>query len=235
MVQENPGLKPRTIGALIFDLDGLLVDSEPLAASAMVKFLQSFGVEQDPAVHEQLLGRRLPEAIAISQKGYGLPGSLDELTLRYGQMRLDALRGAVKAMPGAHEIIAFGREQNLPIALATSGMREHADISLAETGLAGKFDAEVTGDEVERGKPAPDLFLQAAARLGVSPETAVVFEDSPLGVEAGIAASMTVIAVEGGRTVLPPFPFEPDLIVSTLIDALNWLKEQKMDPSSAKS
>jgi HAD superfamily hydrolase (TIGR01509 family) len=226
-------LKPRTIGGLIFDLDGLLVDSEPLAASAMVKFLESFGVEQDPAIHAQLLGRRLPEAIAISQKGYGLPGSLEELTLRYGQMRLDALRGVVQAMPGAHEIIAYGREQRLPIALATSGMREHADISLAETGLAGKFDAEITGDEVDRGKPAPDLFLQAASRLGVPPETAVVFEDSPLGVEAGVAAGMMVIAVEGGRQELPPFPVEPELIVPTLIDARNWLEEQLQGPTTA--
>ena len=138
---------------------------------------------------------------------------------------------AVTAMPGAREIVAFGREQNLPMALATSGMRAHADISLAETGLAGNFDVEVTGDEVQRGKPAPDLFLLAAERLGVSPETAVVFEDSPLGVEAAVAAGMAVIAIEGGRTVLPPFPVAPDLLVPTLIDALAWLREQRIEPA----
>jgi pseudouridine-5'-monophosphatase len=221
----------RTVGALIFDLDGLLVDSEPLAAQAMLAFLQSFGVEQDPIIQAQLLGRRLPEAMAISQKGYNLPGSLEELSARYGQMRIEALRGAVTVMPGAREIVAFGREQNLPMALATSGMRAHADISLAETGLAGNFEVEVTGDEVQRGKPAPDLFLLAAERLGVSPETAVVFEDSPLGVEAAVAAGMTIIAVEGGRRVLPPFPVAPDLLVPTLIDALAWLREQRIEPA----
>ena len=224
-------MSARTVGALIFDLDGLLVDSEPLAAKAMLAFLKSFDVEQDPAIQAQLLGRRLPEAMAISQKGYNLPGSLDELSARYGQMRIEALRGAVSAMPGALEIVAFGREQNLPMALATSGMRTHADISLAETGLAGNFDVEVTGDEVQRGKPAPDLLLLAAERLGVSPEATVVFEDSPLGVEAAVAAGMIVVAVEGGRTVLPPFPVVPDLLVPTLIDALAWLREQRIEPA----
>ncbi|CAN5736610.1 HAD family hydrolase [soil metagenome] len=228
-------MESRAIGALIFDLDGLLVDSEPLAARAMDRFLKSFGIEQDPVVQAQLLGRRLQEAIAICQGGYALPGTLEDLTLRYGQMRIDALRGAVKAMPGAHEIIALGRQLDLPIALATSGMREHANLSLVETGLAGKFDAEVTGDEVERGKPAPDLFLLAAERLGAAPGTAIVFEDSPLGVEAGIAAGMSVVAVEGGRTVLPGFPVPPTVFVSTLFEGMNWVKEQDIKIETAKS
>ena len=225
----------RIVGALIFDLDGLLVDSEPLAAQAMTRFLQSFGIEQDPAVQVQLLGRRLPEAIAICQTGYGLPGALEDLTAHYGQMRMDALKGAVTAMPGAHEIIAFGRELGLPIALATSGMRVHAGISLAETGLAGKFDAEATGDDVSRGKPDPGLFLLAASRLGIAPETAVVFEDSPLGVEAGIAAGMQVVAVAGGRAVMPGFPVSPTVQVPTLIEAIAWLKNQEIQPNPVKS
>jgi HAD superfamily hydrolase (TIGR01509 family) len=220
----------RTIGALIFDLDGLLVDSEPLAAQAMVRFLQSFGLEQDPVIQKQLLGRRLPEAIAISQAGYGLPGTLEELARQYGQMRLEALKGSVKALPGAREIVAFGRERGLSLALATSGMRAHVDVSLAETGLSGLFDAEVTGDDVSRGKPAPDLFLLAADRLGVSPESAVVFEDSPLGVEAAAASGMQVVAVQGSRVEMPDFPVPPTTRARTLFDAIDWLKRQRLHP-----
>ncbi len=221
----------RAVGALIFDLDGLLVDSEPLAAQAMVRFLNSFGIQQDPLLQVQLLGRRLPEAIAICQIGYSLPGTLEVLTAQYGQIRLEALRGAVTAMPGAHEIIALGKDLGLPLALATSAMREHADCSLAETGLAGVFDAEATGEEVLHGKPAPDLFLLAAERMGAPAGSAVVFEDSPLGVEAAVAAGMRVVAVEGGRAEIPAFSVQPTVQLWSLIHAMEWLKAQKIEPA----
>ena len=118
------------------------------------------------------------------------------------------------------------RTTGLPVALATSGLRSHADISLIETGLGGHFDIEVTGDQVERGKPAPDLFLLAAEGLGTSPAEAVVLEDSPLGVEAALAAGMRVVAVQNGRPTMPAFTVEPTISVLTLMDAQKWLESQ---------
>src|SRR6478609_9148841 len=102
--------------ALIFDMDGLLVDTEPLAAKAMDDFLARYRLERRPWVHARLLGRRLPEAVAIVREGYELDEPLSTLTKVYAGMRLDALRGAVKALPGAHEIIGWGREQRLKLA-----------------------------------------------------------------------------------------------------------------------
>lgn len=211
------------VRALIFDMDGLLVDSEGLAAEAMDRLLDEYRLERRPDVHAKLLGRRLVEALAIVHEGYGIDENVEVLIARYSDLRIEALRGTVKAMPGAHEIIARARLADLPIALATSGMRIHADISLGETGLAGSFDSETTGDEVTRGKPAPDLFLMAAERIGIDPSEVVVLEDSPLGVEAARAAGMRVIAVLGhpDRTVV--FPVEPDVVVATLMDAADWL------------
>jgi HAD superfamily hydrolase (TIGR01509 family) len=202
--------------ALIFDMDGLLVDTEPLAAKAMDDFLARYQLERRPWVHARLLGRRLPEAVAIVREGYEMSEPLDQLTDVYAGMRMDALRGAVKALPGAHEIIAWGRARNLKLALASSGMRVHVDLSLLEVGLNGAFDAEITGDDVMHGKPAPDLFVGAAAKLGVAPADCVVFEDAPAGVTAGKAAGMRVIAVphEGTpRANFEPAPdeFAPDL------------------------
>src|SRR4051794_8293920 len=150
-------------------MDGLLVDSEHLAEAAMTAFLQRYGHEPRAEVASQLLGRRLPEAIAIVREAYAMDLPVNELIAIYGEMRLTALRGNVKAMPGAAEIIAFGRDSGLRLALATSGHRTHADLSLGETGLANLFDGEATGDDVERGKPAPDLFLLAASRIGIDP------------------------------------------------------------------
>ncbi|CAN5559731.1 HAD family phosphatase [soil metagenome] len=215
-----------SIDALIFDLDGLLVDSEPLAAEAMLRFLDSFGIAQKPAVQRQLLGRRVREAIALCKEGYDLPGSLEELTETYGLMRMEALRGSVMAMPGAREILQFGRDRGLKVGLATSAMRLHADISLTETGLAGLFDSEVTGDEVQRGKPSPELFLTAAERLGSEPERSVVFEDSPLGIEAAVGAGMVAVAIRGHRTELPEFPIPPDILLDSLNHAIVWLEER---------
>jgi HAD superfamily hydrolase (TIGR01509 family) len=210
--------------ALIFDMDGLLVDTEPLAAKAMDDFLARYQLERRPWVHARLLGRRLPEAVAIVREGYEMREPLDHLTEVYAGMRMDALRGAVKALPGAREIIAWGRAHRLKLALASSGMRVHVDLSLREVGLTGRFDAEVTGDDVTHGKPAPDLFLGAAAKLGVQPNDCVVFEDAPAGVTAGKAAGMRVIAVPHEGTPQPSFDPAPDEFAPDLHHAIAILE-----------
>ena len=214
------------IRALIFDMDGLLVDSEPLAEAAMTAFLRRYGHEPRAEVGERLLGRRLPEALAIVREAYELQLPIEELIAIYGEMRMEALRGNVLPMPGAAEIIAFGRAAGLRLALATSGHRSHADLSLGETGLAGLFDAEATGDDVERGKPAPDLFLLAASRVGVDPAACVVFEDAPLGVASAVAAGMRVAAVPNAKSREMPFPVAPTVFLPDLTAAIGWLREQ---------
>jgi HAD superfamily hydrolase (TIGR01509 family) len=211
--------------ALIFDLDGLLVDSEPLAAKAMDDFLRRYQLQRRPWVHARMLGRRLPEAIAIVREGYEMSEPLDQLIDVYAKMRLDALRGVVQALPGGREVIEWGRSHRLKLALASSGMRAHCDLSLSETGLAGSFDAEITGDDVTHGKPAPDLFLGAVAKLGVEPSDCVVLEDAPAGVAAGKAASMRVIAVPHAGTPRAHFEPAPDAFVASLHDAIPILAE----------
>jgi HAD superfamily hydrolase (TIGR01509 family) len=211
------------IEALIFDMDGLLIDSEGLAGKAMDDFLGKHGLDRRPDIHHRLLGRRLPDAMAIVKEAYALDLAVADLIEEYGTMRVEALRGVVQPMPGAAAIIAFGRESGLKIALATSGMRAHATISLQETRLDGLFDAEVTGDEVEHGKPAPDLFLRAAEKLGISPGRCVVFEDAPNGVAAGKAAGMTVVAVPNDTSRAHHFPVDPDVVLASLLEAPDWL------------
>lgn len=217
-MNSNPPVK-----ALIFDMDGLLVDSEGLAATAMDRLLDGRGLSRRPDVHEQLLGRRLVEALAIVRDGYEIDDDVEVLIAQYAALRTEALRGAVRPMPGALEIVERARLAGLTIALATSGMRIHVDISLGETGLAGKFDSETTGDEVSRGKPAPDLFLMAAERIGMEPGEVIVLEDSPLGVEAATNAGMRVIAVLGHPERETNFPVKPTVLVRTLYEAADWL------------
>lgn len=214
------------IRALICDMDGLLVDSEPLAESAMVAFLRRHERELRPDAMGQTLGRRLPEAMALIAEIYGLTDPLDILMRDYGEMRLAALRGHLRPMPGAAELIAFARDARLKLALATSSERSHADVSLAEAGLSGLFDAEVTGDAVERGKPAPDIFLAAARRLDIAPAACVVLEDAPAGIAAAHAAGMRAVCVPNSKTRALPFPISPDLVVPDLAAVIPWLWAQ---------
>jgi HAD superfamily hydrolase (TIGR01509 family) len=212
------------IKALIFDMDGLLVDTEALAYGAMDAFLAKHALERRQEIHDQMLGRRIPEAMAIVKEGYGLDHAVDELISDYTVMRRDALVGNVRPMPGAVEVVQFGHDAGLRVGLASSGLRDQVTLSLNEAGLQGMFEVEVTGDDVSRGKPAPDLFLRAASLLGVDPKHCVVFEDAPAGVAAAINAGMRAVAVPNEHSQLMEFPIKPEAVLETLHDAIPWLK-----------
>jgi HAD superfamily hydrolase (TIGR01509 family) len=214
------------IRALIFDMDGLLVDSEPFAEAAMRSFLGRYGHALTDDVSVRLLGRRVPEAIQIVTEHFGLVDDPTELETLYNEIRLAAIRGNLRPLPGAAEIIAFGRENNLRLALATSNTREHVELSLAESALAGLFDAEATGEEVARGKPEPDIFLLAATRLKVDPGECVVLEDSAAGVAAAKAAGMRAIWIPQPRSEGLQKAPDPDVRLPDLLQAIAWLRGQ---------
>jgi HAD superfamily hydrolase (TIGR01509 family) len=224
-----PSLDPAPpIRALIFDMDGLLVDSEPLAARALEQFLREHGHAIRPDTMARTLGRRLPEAIALLAESYALTAPLPDLVATYDRLRLAALRGNLRPMPGAAALLAFARDAGLRLALATSSLRSHADLTLTETALAGLFDAEATGDEVAHGKPAPDIFLLAARRLGVPPAHCVVLEDAPAGLAAAAAAGMRRLWVPNDATRGLPTPVPVDAELPDLLAAIPWLNDQDL-------
>jgi HAD superfamily hydrolase (TIGR01509 family) len=231
---ENRSRQPAPIEALILDMDGLLVDSETVSGEALRLFLRGHGHEMLPSTLEGALGRRLPEAVAFVAAAYDLRGPLEELVVAYDAMRLEALRGNVMAMPGAFALLDWAAAKGLPRALATSSFRGHAEVSLAEAALMGRFDVEVTGDEVQFGKPAPDLFLLAAGRLGVLPQSCVVFEDTPAGLEAAARAGMRRVWVPNGHTRHLKAPVPVDATLESLADAINWLQSQGVGGSVAE-
>ena len=212
------------ICALILDMDGLLVDTEHLAADALDRFLERHGRRMDAGTMEQTLGRRLPEAIALVANRYALDAPLDELIAEYDNLRLEALQGQVRPMAGAAELLAWARSVGLPMALATSSRRRHAELSLGEAGLAGFFAAEVTGEAVSKGKPDPEIFLAAADRLRVAPGACLVLEDAPAGLAAAVAGGMRCLWVpnENTRHLLPGVPV--DATVPNLFEARRWIE-----------
>ena len=234
MPAENRSRQPAPIEALILDMDGLLVDSETVSGEALRLFLRGHGHEMLPSTLEGALGQRLPEAVAFVAAAYDLRGPLEELVVAYDAMRLEALRGNVMAMPGAFALLDWAAAKGLPRALATSSFRGHAEVSLAEAALMGRFDVEVTGDEVQFGKPAPDLFLLAAERLGVLPQSCVVFEDTPAGLEAAARAGMRRVWVPNVHTRHLKEPVPIDATLESLADAINWLQSQGVGGSVAE-
>lgn len=212
--------------ALIFDMDGLLVDSEPISERALGEFLGRRRLENDPDLTPLLLGKRLNDAMYIVMDWFDLEGEHAANLAEFSELRVDMLGRGIPIMDGAIDILEWATSVGLKIALATSSRRAHADVALSVTGLAGRFDAEATGNEVVHGKPAPDLFLLAATRLGVDPAECLVFEDAPAGIAAAKTAGMEVVWVPNDHTRGLELTATPDYKAITLFEPLAWLEAE---------
>ncbi len=181
---------------VIFDCDGVLIDSEVISARMLIAELQKQGVSVDIAyVARHFLGRSYPTVMATIRKDFGLdlPPSFEDA---YRTRLLTAFEDELQVMPHVTKVLA---DLDLPFCVATSSSPRRAEISLRLAGLDGLVgDRLFTASMVERGKPAPDLFLLAAERMGVAPPRCLVIEDSLTGVRAGLAAGMEVWRFTGG-------------------------------------
>jgi HAD superfamily hydrolase (TIGR01509 family) len=185
------GLNPR---AVIFDMDGLLLDSEPLYRVTWQTAAAEMGCPIDDELYEHFVGRGNDEADRILRDRFGDKLPLEEFRTRWRRDWDERLERTLLARkPGAIELLDLLDERGIPKGLATSTPRAVALRCLGD--LVSRFVAFAFGDEVEHSKPAPDLFLLASQRLGVMPEHCLVLEDSEAGVRAARAAGMDVIIV----------------------------------------
>ena len=182
--------------AVIFDIDGTIVDNMHLHAEAFAVFAERHGLppltQEDRA---RLDGRRNSEIFPILFKR-DVPR--DEWQAYEGEkegLYRELSKGRLSPMKGLRLLIDRLKAEAIPVALATSAPEPNVTHTLAELGLADEFPVIVRGDEVARGKPAPDVFIEAARRLGVEAAGCVVFEDAPMGIEAAQAAGMRVVAL----------------------------------------
>ena len=184
------------IGLIIFDCDGVLIDSEIISARQLIRELANYGVTMDMGfVSRHFLGRSYPAVLKEVRDRWGvaLP---ERFEADYRARLLAAFARDLRPMPGVRETIAALR---VPFCLATSSSPDRLRRSLEIAGLTEVFAGRCfTASEVARGKPAPDLFLHAAARMGAGPGECVVIEDSLNGVRAGLAAAMQVWRFTGG-------------------------------------
>jgi HAD superfamily hydrolase (TIGR01509 family) len=180
--------------AVIFDCDGTLVDSEPLARSAWEQALAPYGYLPTDADMEASVGLPFARVHAFFAERIALPAA-DAFWIDYSGTLFALIDGALAPFDDAVEAARDLRARGVAVAVASSSPRERLHRTLARAGLLDAFDVTVAGDEVVHGKPAPDMFLVAAERLGAAPEDCIVVEDSPPGVAAGVAAGMVTLAV----------------------------------------
>jgi len=182
--------------ALIFDMDGVIVDSNPMHCESWVAFNRRHGLETTEAMLHRMYGKRndqiirdffgehLPEAEVLARGR-----AKEELYREMVAERLETM-----LVPGLREFLE--RYRHLPLAVASNAEPENVEFVLEKSGLRHYFRVVVDGHQVNRPKPFPDVYLRAAELLGVTPEECVVFEDSPSGASAAVAAKMTVIGLD---------------------------------------
>ena len=193
---------------VIFDCDGVLIDSEIISARMLVTELARLGLAIDLTyVERNFLGRSYPVVMEVIRREFGLDLPPD-FEARYRENLLAVFQTELKIVPHVHEVLAG---MGVPFCVATSSSPRRAGMSLGLVGLAPLIgDRVFTSTMVARGKPAPDLFLFAAAQMGADPARTLVIEDSLTGIRAGLAAGMTVWRFTGGSHLGPETPEEPE-------------------------
>jgi len=210
------------IDAVVFDLDGLLVDSEGVWDEVRQRFTEENGGHWHDGAQRDMMGMSSVEWSRYVRDRLGVQMEPERISREVADRVADLYRDHLPLLPGAVESVrALAAEW--PLGLASSSNRHVIDLVLDEAGIAGEFRATVSSEEVGAGKPAPDVYLEAAGRLGADPSACVAIEDSTNGIRSAHAAQMTVIAVPNRD--FPPDPDALDL-AATVLDSLVELTPQ---------
>jgi HAD superfamily hydrolase (TIGR01509 family) len=192
---------------VFFDLDGVLIDSEQLWNQAKEELVRECGGQWREEAPHAMMGMSSPEWTAYLQEQLRVPLAPEQINREVVARIEDLYRARLPLLPGAVSVV-HACAARWPLGLASSSNREIIDLVLDQAGLEELFVATVSSEEVERGKPAPDVYLEAARRVGVNPREGVAIEDSGNGLRAAAAAGMAVIAVPN-----PHYPPDKEALV----------------------
>ena len=185
------------IQAVIFDIDGTLVDSMSVWHEIDVEYFNLLEIPMPPTIQKDIEGMSFTETAIYFKETFRLTEkTIDDIKLDWIRMAHEKYLYDIKAKPGAKEFMRFLKEKDVKIGCATSNDKLLAKAALQPHGFLAKMDSVRTACEVSAGKPAPDIYLKVAEDLGVDPKNCLVFEDIPNGMRAGKAAGMTVIGIE---------------------------------------
>ena len=204
--------------AVIFDMDGVLVDSEPAFFEALNEVLAPTGKQIDWERYQRFLGTSVSATWRGVIETLGLEADPQQYVERYNEVLLDVLRRPRPLLPGVAALIKELKRRKVPIGLATSSWQAWVEAVLESVALPLEtFDAVVWRQMVEKSKPAPDLYLKAAELLLMPPEGCIAIEDTPAGIAAAKAAGMFAVQVRSASTAFPPID-NADLVLESLED-----------------
>jgi HAD superfamily hydrolase (TIGR01509 family) len=211
---------------VIFDLDGVLADSELWWNQIDAELLAKYGVNYRGQYHRNVLGMSYRLALDFYKHAFSLPAPTEELIRRRGEIASEFFANKIGLFPSAKEVLQELQRMNLHLAVATSSVSTSARPFLDRHHLTSFFDVIVTGDEVEHGKPAPDIYLCTAEKLAIPPDACLVIEDSLSGVAAAKAAKMRVAAIPDTRFVNPDeYKKQADYVLPSLIEIPSLIRE----------
>lgn len=198
--------------AIVFDLDGVLWDGEPLYHHAFDVVLEPYGVTVTSEEYVAIIGSSVEAAWQHVLDTKHIDEPVTKFLQPYDDAVMQLLSGPIETLPGAREVLRELNARGIPVGLASASLRNWIDATLAGLGLADQFRTTVAANEVAHAKPAPDLYLQAARNLGVHPELCVAVEDTLFGVRSAKAAGMYTIQLRAASTALAPLD-EADAVI----------------------
>ena len=182
--------------AVIFDLDGTLLDSMWLWREIDIEYLGGFGIDIPCDLQKSIEGKSFTETAVYFKERFEIPDTVEQIMEYWNKMAMSKYCNKVTLKPGAREFIAEIHNKNIKLGIATSNSRELTEAAIRSKGIYEYFQAIVTGDDVKCGKPNPEIYIRAARLLDVSPCDCLVFEDVSQGILAAKNAGMTACAVD---------------------------------------
>lgn len=193
--KERDEIMLEQIDAVIFDLDGTLMDSMWMWADIDIEYLRKYGYTVPEGLQKEIEGMGFTETAVYFKERFAIPQSLDEIKKDWLEMAFDKYAQEVPLKKGAYDLLCELRNRGIRIGIASSNSHELIHASLTGNGVLDFFNCIRTSCDVAKGKPAPDIYLSVAEEFGVRPERCLVFEDVPMGILAGKNAGMKVCAV----------------------------------------
>jgi HAD superfamily hydrolase (TIGR01509 family) len=216
--------------AVIFDLDGLLLESEQVWNACKRRLTEERGGRWRPEAEHEMLGMSSPEWSRYMHDELGVPLEPAEISAEVVRLMIESYEHELPLLPGADEAVRRVAER-WRLGLASSSNREIIDTVLRRTGWAEMFTVTLSSEEVERGKPAPDVYQEAARRLGAAAERCVAVEDSNAGIRSALAAGVGVVAIPNHA-----YPPEPDVLAdaNVVLDSLHELDGDAIERGEAR-
>lgn len=216
------------ITTVIFDLDGLLIDSEPIAYRVDCDLLREYGHTLSVEEYARDYSGRTGVANMIRMiERYSLPITVESGRAFVTKRQREYMKEGIPLKKGARELLTYLRENGYVVGLASSSARERAERILTAHGLWDFFDARVFGEDVKRSKPFPDAYLTACAKAGQAPENCLVLEDSEAGILSGRDAGMTVICVPDMKEPSAEYRKMAARVLGSLSEVVEYLEESR--------